>query len=289
MLIWTHEDQDGDGRPEILIGYPTDENSSGDSEAGRLFLLGTRNREVLWVSEGDRRLERRGLFLSLMGDYDGDGVGDILSSGSKVTVNGGDLTGQARILSGRTGETLRTLNGDTPYVQFSEGVLGDPNDPHRIWIGSPEWREPLNNYAVGRVQAFEFDPFQAASATELSVSSGGTVDFQLDFPDHLAGHVFKVLASAHGYGPTTINGLKVPLSDDAVLQYGLAHNGYPGFAPWGGTLDANAAAQFRWRLRQDSPPILIGRDFWISTICFDPLNPQTWKRASFPSRISLLP
>ncbi len=85
-------------------------------------------------------------------------------------------------------------------------------------------------------------PILTASGAVLSFSSGGTIDYAIDFPAVDAGASYNILLSAHGTGPTILNGLSIPLTQDALFQASL--NGHVPSLMTGfqGTLDANGDA-----------------------------------------------
>jgi len=107
-------------------------------------------------------------------------------------------------------------------------------------------------------------PILIASGEVLSVGSGGTIDYAIDFPPVDAGASYQILLSVNGTGPTTLNGLSIPLTPDRLFQASLNGRVPSPMTGFQGILDANGdgAAQVSF----PSPPValplkLFGRRF----------------------------
>lgn len=108
-------DVDGDGRGDLLIGA----NDGTGSKRGRVYVT-TLDGEVLAVHIGDFDGDFFGIAVSSGYDVDQDGVDDWLI-GAPQSPSGGP--GYARLLSGRSGDTLLDLHGMQPGAQFGRQVL----------------------------------------------------------------------------------------------------------------------------------------------------------------------
>ena len=99
---------------------------------------------------------------------------------------------------------------------------------------------------AGAVELYGFDPFLYTDREQLSIASGESVNFEIDFPATEAGQAYIMLTSAAGTGPTNVSGLDIPLTNDVFMSRMLT-----GWVPnvlvdGGGTLnvDGDATAVF---------------------------------------------
>jgi len=105
-------------------------------------------------------------------------------------------------------------------------------------------------------------PILTASGEVISVTSGGTIDYTIDFPAGDAGAGYQILLSVHGTGPTTLNGLNIPLTADRLFQASVNGRVPAPMIGFQGTLDANGdgAAQVSFPLPPFALPLkLMGR------------------------------
>ena len=144
-------DLDGDDYPEIVIGSPYAENTAGSVAIfdGRNLLASNSDVDrAEWFIQGDAANDRIGEYVTVMGDFDGDGVKDLaigapntvsatgtvyLISGDEVTSNG-DLsdsmlimTGTASSQLGRGISTSVDLDGDGQDELIADYYTGTNN------------------------------------------------------------------------------------------------------------------------------------------------------------------
>ncbi|MBK8978189.1 MAG: VCBS repeat-containing protein [Planctomycetes bacterium] len=100
-------DLDGDGIDDFAVGSPFDDFNGQDSGAVQVFSGATRALIRRWrgTSAGDWF----GFAVGRAFDFDGDGVDDVIVGAPNATVRGRPNDGYVRILSGRTGGSLRTV------------------------------------------------------------------------------------------------------------------------------------------------------------------------------------
>jgi len=67
--------------------------------------------DLLWSTEGESTYENVGKALAALEDFDGDGVRDLILGAPGAKNATGQTVGQARIVSGATGQILHTLEG----------------------------------------------------------------------------------------------------------------------------------------------------------------------------------
>ncbi len=108
-------DIDRDGVPDLMVGAQRDD-TAGDA-AGRAQLFSGATGAEIYHWEGDDAGDNFGGDLSGAGDWDGDGVLDLV-----VTAPGDDNAGggssSARIFSGLDGSILETIDGVSPGLRF---------------------------------------------------------------------------------------------------------------------------------------------------------------------------
>ncbi len=132
--------------------------------------------------------------------------------------DGSDVFGQSVSLSGDT-----VVVGAPREDSNAKGVNGSQGD----------------NLASMAGAAYVFaTPILTASGEVLSVSSGGTIDYAIDFPAVDSGASYQILLSVHGTGPTTLHGLSIPLTRDNLFRASLHGNTPVVTSGFQGTLDS---------------------------------------------------
>jgi len=118
--------------------------------------------------------------------------------------DGGDTFGRSVAVSGDS-----VVVGANYEGSLADGVNGDESNNGALRVGAA--------YAfINRILA--------ASGEVLSVSSGGTIDYAIDFPFVDAGANYQILLSVHGTGPTALHGLSIPLTRDRLFRASLNGN-----------------------------------------------------------------
>jgi hypothetical protein len=141
-------DIDGDGIDDVAVGSPDDPLSGPFN--GSVRILSGRDGAQILVKAGSGQ-ETLGASVSGLGDFDGDGIPDVIA-GTKTYV------GKAVILSGATGERLLELEGDLPDASFGHSVagLGDLNG------------DGLGDFAVGSPANYEYASYAGAALVYLT-------------------------------------------------------------------------------------------------------------------------
>ena len=107
----------------LIIGAPR----AGPAHHGRVYVYGGPAHELRFTIDADATGNALGMmFVSIPGDLDGDGVADIYASDWSNAARGPG-TGRIYVHSGRTGERLLMLSGETAGEGFgtSASVAGD--------------------------------------------------------------------------------------------------------------------------------------------------------------------
>ncbi len=284
-------DLDGDLVPDLLVGAPFADLLTGTFKSGMVTLYSGATGEdfLFWTGEG--KFDLFGYSIDA-GDVDDDGVADILVGAPTVSTDGVTNRGAFYAFSGTSGEKVLYQEGaDTnqvlgAFLRFAGDVnndgLGDLAAPRFEWLSmfQPEGRAAL--------YSSEIVPQMSASADTLTNSSGGTVLFDLDFPAEARFYWYQLLYSGAGTGPTSIQGLPVPLGYDVNLVNTYLGNYQPGFTDPTGLLDNQGDATARLSVPAGAiPPGVLNSTFYFAAICRLPWG--QWEYSSVALPVTFLP
>ncbi|MFQ5693839.1 MAG: integrin alpha, partial [Nitrospinota bacterium] len=262
-------DVDGDGTMDFIIGAP-DTSPFGTAFQGSAFVVSGRLGRLLYRFDGTGDYEFFGTSVAGPGDVDGDGVPDILVGTPNSEPGEVFLGGSASLFSGADGSLERRFLGEEPGDSLGSSVsrLGDldADGLPEFMAGSPG-SGGNGSPGLGRILVLGLNPILTASAEDLSLSAGGSIDLQLRFRPEDAFAVYRVLASAHGTGPALLQGLSVPLAPDDLFRDSL-HGRLPVQAvAFSGLLDGTAGAFPRLVVPPGSLPAkLTGRTLHFAAV-----------------------
>jgi hypothetical protein len=135
ILLTLTGERPGDGFGSAVAGF-TDKNhmlllvgapNAGPKQTGRTYIYDSLSAKPKFTIESDESGAALGaMFLSVLGDVDGDGVPDVYASDWSNTANG-PMTGRIYVYSGKDGHPLLTLTGESAGEGFgtSPSVAGD--------------------------------------------------------------------------------------------------------------------------------------------------------------------
>ena len=217
-------DVNGDGHPDIVVGAPFD-NPNGQW-SGSASVVSGKDGKILYRFKGQSPGDGFGRSVSGVGDIDADGHADIIV-GAHGDDNNGQDSGSARVLSGKTGRILYTLEGDSKYDQFgvSVGGGGDVNADGRSDIIVGARLDGKNARLPG--SAFVISGVELALTSDthlLSLALGGAQAFTLQSGRLHGGKLYIVLGSMSGTRPgLKLGALTLPLNPDAYFGLLLAN------------------------------------------------------------------
>jgi hypothetical protein len=127
-------DVDRDGVVDIVTSAPT--KDIGGASAGRVYVYSTKTGKESWHADG-RPGDQLGTGLEAAGDVNHDGYADIIV-GAPGSNAGGDAAGRAYVYSGKDGQPLLTLTGESAGDKFGSAVAGH-GDAHGfvLIVGAP--------------------------------------------------------------------------------------------------------------------------------------------------------
>jgi len=233
-------DVDGDGVDDLIVGAPF-ADPGGLLDAGSAFVFAGATGSQLWRFDGLVAGDEMGFSEDGAGDVDGDGLADLIVGAYLASPNNLPNAGSAFVFSGSTGAQLFRLDGlafrDSLGVSVSgAGDVNGDGYPDEI-VGAYQ-ADPGGLQGAGSAFVFTFNPILTASGEVLSVTSGGTIDYAIDFPVADAGAGYKILISASGTGPTVRHGLAIPLTSDHLFRASFRGNTPSVASGFQGTLDA---------------------------------------------------
>ncbi len=118
--------------------------------------------DLLWSTEGESTYENVGKALAALEDFDGDGVRDLILGAPGAKNATGQTVGQARIVSGATGQILHTLEGSQAYASFGSVISSGVDCNGDGW---PDFA----------ISATGYDTASTANAGQVTLYSGRTL------------------------------------------------------------------------------------------------------------------
>lgn len=262
-------DIDNDGIADIVIGEPyATPQSAGWQQVGAAYaynINGTLLRE--WV--GDLYNDQFGYSVAILADQNNDGADEVLIGAPFADVNGQYDNGSAFLFNGSDGAQLHRWDGLNPYMATGKvvGACGDLNgDGQDDFLINAEWDFTTSNYGSMTAWSWGVIPYLTSSANQISSAAGGTVQFDLDFPDSEASLNYMLVGSATGTGPTNVNGVDIPLTADWLSTW-MTGNNPPGvFSNSQGQLDANGNATAYLNLPPGIAGAYVGTTYYFAAV-----------------------
>ena len=140
----------GGEKGTIIIGAP----GAGPSTSGRIYIYHNLSTTPAFVEESDSTgVALGGMFVSVIGDVDGDGVPDVYAADFPNRARG-RATGRVYVYSGKTGKVARTFTGEVSGEAFGIGAArtGDVDGDGRADLVVGSWQYGGSAWSGGRVQ-----------------------------------------------------------------------------------------------------------------------------------------
>lgn len=180
-------DVTGDGCAEMLVGGPLDSGSTGEASlySGGPSSIG----DQIWFAVGNNANEFLGESVAMLGDVDGDGLGDFAvsargaSTGQEIEVYSGDVSAPSTsVLS----YIPLATGGPDPIVIVPVGYV-TPDGRADVFTGAPSFDFPaLSNHGRAGIQSYPVNAFtivwdeEGTDAEQLFGSSAAAADVNGD-------------------------------------------------------------------------------------------------------------
>jgi hypothetical protein len=236
-------DVNGNGAKDILVSNVHYNFSDTLTNVGRLWIFDGRTRELIRsVDDPSPQVNARfGFWSAALGDVNGDGVPDFVTSADGQNVGPNTNQGQVYIFSGRTGQLLRTIDDPDPQANadFGGNVIapGDLNGD-----GVTDFVVTASKAAGGAGMAYAFSgadghllyrvpnpeaqlsSFGVGAAELGDVNGDGIPDYQIGAPFYNEGTVSRVGRSyiISGKDGSVLRTLISPDPTDAGARFGQA-------------------------------------------------------------------
>lgn len=216
----------------------------------------------LYLIRGSSGYSPHGYSVAALGHVDKDGHGDFVVGNPGANTNGG-ASGSVRVVSGRTGATLRTIDGEKALDQFGYAVAGagdvDRDGHPDILAGT--YRGTTNLVRVfsgkdGRLLYSYTDPVHGASWFGYALAGVG--DANLDgYDDFVVGAAKEVNS---GFGP--VGSAYLYSGKDGKLLHKLlsTFSGYGGYVAGVGDVDRDGFADVLVASFDNAVDVRSGRD-----------------------------
>jgi hypothetical protein len=143
-----------DGKHRFLVvGAP----GAGPRKKGRVYVYEGLTDKPAFAFDADATGAALGyMFVSVLGDVDGDGVADIFASDFSDTAKG-PQTGKTYVYSGKTGRRLYTWTGETAGEGFgtTQSIAGDVNGDGRADVIVGAWQYGRQAASAGRAYLYD--------------------------------------------------------------------------------------------------------------------------------------
>lgn len=142
----------GGGGGTLIVGAP----GGGPRTTGRIYVYRGLTGTPAFTQDSDSTGAALGaMFVSMIGDVDGDGVSDVWATDYPNTARGRS-TGRGYVYSGKTGAVVLTLTGEAAGEGFGIGPakVGDLDGDHHDDLVVGGWQYSGAAWSGGRIQVF---------------------------------------------------------------------------------------------------------------------------------------
>ncbi len=268
-------DVNNDGVPNFMVAAQEHTEPLIGAECGGVYMYDGLTGSLLrrWVGEDEG--DKFGGSIAGNLDVNADGVNDVIVGAHVKDLSGvpDTVAGAVYVYSGRGNDLLLRFTGGGTRERLGAEleILGDTDGDGygEFFVASPEWRPSQTEPRYGRINQLEYDSYMTADNREISASTGGIINFAIDFPDAAASQNYVILFSL-GKGPFYANNVGIPLSPGTLFwrTVGGDYNFLSSHTGMTGILDA--AGQAAANITQTNlPPSTVGMEAYCAAVTVD--------------------
>ncbi len=258
------DDFNGDGVADILSGAPETKDGS-NSKTGAAAIFSGVDGSLLFTLVGTRSHSGFGTSVAEVGDMDLDGVTDFAVGAPNWSYASSAFGGTVLSYSGATGrriDRIKTGEDDARFGRTIE-VLGDLNGD-----GLDELL--LSSSKLQRVYVGSPSQFLSANRNEISSAQGGSIRFDLDFPDRTKGFEYRLVLSTSGPGWHE-HQIWIPLVYDTAYELSWNNQYWPAKTYHAhGVLDRFGNATAGFEVLPGDLSFLVGQQLRFAAVCMRP-------------------
>lgn len=164
LLLALRGEHEGDGFGSAVSGYSDAKNhfivvgapGAGALKTGRVYVYANLAAKPKFTFDSDKTGRQLGyMFVSVLGDADGDGVPDIFAS-DWSNDSAGPAAGRVYVYSGRTGKRIHAFSGDSPGEGFgtTESIAGDVDGDGAADLIVGSWQYSADAISGGKARLY---------------------------------------------------------------------------------------------------------------------------------------
>ena len=268
-------DANNDGTPDFLVAAQEYSDPVIGAETGAVYMYNGATGSLMrrWV--GEAAGDKFGGSIAGNIDVNADGVNDvIIGAHIKDLDNLPDtVAGAVYAYSGDGNDLLLSwyATGTRERLGAELEIVGDTDGDGYVefFVAAPEWRPTPTDPRYGRIIQLEYNSWMAADNRDISATTGGEINLEIDFPDAAANQNYSVLFSL-GKGPYFVGGVPIPLSPGTLFwrTVGGDYNFLSSQTGMVGALDANGVAT-GYINQLGLPSSFIGMEAYCAAVTID--------------------
>jgi len=164
LLLALRGEREGDGFGSAVSGYSDPKNhfivvgapGAGAHKTGRVYVYTSLSEKPKFIFDSDETGRQLGyMFVSVLGDVDGDGVPDVFASDWNND-SAGPAAGRVYVYSGKTGKRIHVLSGDSAGEGFgtTESIAGDVDGDGAADLIVGSWQYSADAISGGKARLY---------------------------------------------------------------------------------------------------------------------------------------
>lgn len=255
-------DADADGIEELAIAAPYWAPTILAFNVGRVETFSVPTGTSLRDLQGEESFDVFGLQIG-SGDVDSDGSADLVVRSYKAAYD------RIEIFSGTDSQFIASLDGAPVNAGIGIAIDGGADlnlDGYSDLVMGAPLADTAAGANAGKIVVFGFHEVLTSNRTELNSRLGGTLTFQIDFPESQR---FKhyVMGVSGSTGPMQQDGVLIPLGNDRTLHRVMRGN--PTFPGQQGQLDAFGDARVSFYVPRRVANPLMGTTLYFAVASAD--------------------